>query len=354
MHVIDALVLCLLPIAVAIPSLFYFQTLDVDVGFVFFTALITIPLSVSIYWLLRIPSYSSSNKFYLLIFIFFVTGSLYQVQELGIRALDMIAFKDGLVAKTDGSEFKIPILAGFLAWAKILLIFTSSRARYLKPAAIFFVIIFEVILNFKRSALIFIIIPFGLSIYRSRRHRIMLFCAGLIVAVVFGLLGDFRESGEDVFSFLNPMSDSSTVNWILTYTSVNYHVAYQKYLDGGHFDLCYLFIIFTNDAACASDFSLYGFNATTYIGNFTGAGIGGLLFFQLVFVGFSYAVSKIQPISSGLYLYINTLWLLNIFGAYWLGRNFGLLLIAWILFDFVKRLNFSYLVGKRLVVPRLG
>lgn len=339
MHTIDALMLCLLPIAIAVPAFFYFRALPVDLGFIFFTAVVAIPLCVSLYLLLRIPSFESVNKYYRWIFVFYVIGSIYQAQELGIRALDLIAFKEGLTIHKDGSEFKIPILAGLLGWSKLLLIFTNTKTRYLKTAAIFSIILFEVIINFKRSALIFVVIPFVIALYRSRSRRDALVLFVFIAGIIFGVIGDFRESGIDVFDNLQPLSDSSTINWLLSYTSINYHVAYQKYLAGGEFDWCYLTRIVTNEPTCTSDFSIYGFNAGTYIGPFVEIGIAGILFFQLIVTGLAYIFSRLSLISNGLYLYINTLWLLNIFGAYWLERNEGLLLMAWIFYELSKRIK---------------
>ena len=341
MQTIDALVLCLLPLGIAVPAFFYFRALNVDLGFLVFTAAIVIPLCISIYLLLRIPTFESINRYYGLIFLFYIVGNIYQVQAAGIRALNLIEFKEGLTTYLEGSEFKLPILAGFLGWAKLLLIFTGTKTRYLKTAAIISVILFEAVFNFKRSALIFVVLPFVISLYRSRSRRVTLVLFVFVSGIIFGIIGDFREPGLNVFDSLQPLSDSSILNWFLSYTSINYHVAYQKYLAGGEFDWCYLTKIITNDPACTSDFSIYGFNAATYIGPFAETGIAGILLVQLVVVGLIYAFSRISSISIGLYLFVNTLWLLNIFGAYWLERNEGLFLVLWILYEMGKRIRIA-------------
>jgi hypothetical protein len=352
MHTIDALMLCLLPIAIAVPAFFYFRALSVNLDFILFTAGIAIPLCVSLYLLLRIPTYNSVNKYYGWILVFYVIGSIYQVHEVGIRALDLIAFKEGLSIYKDGSEFKIPILAGLLGWSKLLLIFTNTNTRYLKIVAISSIILFEVIINFKRSALIFVVIPLVIALYRSRSRRVALVLFVFIVGIVFGVIGDFRESGVDVFFNLHPLSDFSTINWLLSYTSINYHVAYQKYLAGGEFDWCNLTRIFTNESTCTSDFSIYGFNAGTYVGPFVEAGIFGILLLQLMVVGLTYTLSRVSSISVGLYLYINTLWLLNLFGAYWLERNEGLLLIVWIIYELRNHITMAKRTSHSDLIPK--
>jgi len=352
MNTVDALALSLLPLAIAVPAFFYFRTLEVDLGFFFFTALIAIPLCISIYLLLRISTYESDNKYYIWIFIFYVIGSIYQVQEMGIRALDLIAFKEGLSIHADGSEFKIPILAGLLGWSKLLLIFTNTKTRYLKTAAIFSIILFEVIINFKRSALIFVLIPLLIALYRSRNRRVGLVFIVFIAGIIFGVIGDFRESGGGVFDNLQPLSDFSTINWFLSYTSINYHVAYQKYLAGGEFNWCQLTSIFTNEPTCTSDFSIYGFNAGTYVGPFVEAGIFGILLLQLMVVGLTYTLSRVSSISVGLYLFINTLWLLNVFGAYWLERNEGLLLIMWIIYELRNHITIAKKSSHSNLIPK--
>ncbi len=337
MRRIDALMLSLLPILLAFPAFFYFRAVDVSFNFVLFTGLIAIPLSISLYFSLQIPTYDSINKYYSWILIFYVIGSVYQVHEMGIRALDLIAFKEGNTFHKDGSDFKIPILAGLLGWAKLLLIFTNTKTRYLKLSAILSILLFEVIINFKRSALIFIAIPFLLYLYRRGGRRIVLCFIVCIAGLIFGIIGNLREAREDVFDNLQPLYDLSTINWLLSYTSINYHVAFNKFLIDGDFDWCHLTRIFINNPTCTSDFSLYGFNAGTYVAPFVETGIFGILFLQLVAVGLAYCLSRFSLISLGLYLLINTLWLLNVFGAYWLERNEGLFLIMWLIYELLTR-----------------
>ena len=347
-----ALLLSATPLIFAIPALFYFGVLKATLEFLLFTLFVAVPLSISIYLVSRTKSIDLVNKHYLKVLIFYIIGSAIQLHLLGIRAIYFIEFKAGVVANIDGSEFKIPVLAGLLAWAKFVLIVTRAESKRVNYVAYAMIVLFEAVANFKRSALIFLCMPLLLKILLERRsmRRFYLLVVGLVLG--FAAIGNFREGGEDPFARLEPLSSNSALNWLFTYTSINYHVAYQKFLAASSFDVCVLFNIITYDPACESDFSLFGFNAPTYVGNFVEAGFIGMFLLQLALIYFALVVRSLSPISRGLYLYLLTLYVLNLFGAYILERNEFLLAIGWVFYEVIKR-HFGRRTATRNLRPSL-
>lgn len=216
----------------------------------------------------------NANLLILIIFIFYILISYYIYTQVGFRI-----FSDKLIKYSKGAEYAVPRFSGLaftLMWTMI--IFIPKVKTYLMVLITTSTIMISGILQFKRGN-IFRIILF-LFIYYCYRNRETLFKKKNMITIVlilsstvylFGYIGDLRQFDYanifDIKAIMQSKYDSNTLNWLYSYTAMNFDVL-KTYFDSDPTYIPYdLILPFMNLLGYEEQISkYYDSMGTTYLG----------------------------------------------------------------------------------------
>lgn len=323
------------------------------IGPVFFSIILFIFESVRIKFI-RFYKIISIDYFYIFLISLYVVTKIYISTKVGWR-IESLFISTFLIS---GDEYSIPGFSGFaitIQW--LLLIFAPyTKKKYVVISAT--LITFFSIMHVKRGDIlrmvVFFIIWYISSIYNKQllyktKHFLLKLSLSLFVIFsIFTFLGNIRElarnSTDDVMARNIGIENAPYyLSWFYGYIPINYEILRYYYIDNPKESTCEysaLKNLFISDQKQYYEYSLNGFNASTFLTTFI-KDFGDLYFYEMIifglYIGCIILLIKAEKFK-GLYMYILSIFSLSYFGNYFETRSINFaIIISLIIFPFILK-----------------